>query len=139
MEYSYMNHANVYTHQMHIHKESQHVKFVSRTENLLATETKTNVESICSDKHNIKRSSTKIHDFNLYMTTQNCLSIHTCNCNSIMINIFLKQIQYMNKPNLKSTQIIEQKRWSYRKEIVHKFNKKISHIKIGSIDQFLTY
>lgn len=83
---------------MHIHNESQHVKFVSKT---------ANVKSICSDKHNIKRSSTKIHNFNLNMTTQNYIWIHTYNCNSIMINIFLNQTQYMNKPNLKSTQIIE--------------------------------
>lgn len=53
---------------MDIHDESQHMKFVSKTANLLATET--NVKLIWSDKHNIKRSSTKIHDFNLNMTTQ---------------------------------------------------------------------
>ena len=45
----------------------------------------------------------KIHDVNFNIAIQNCLWIHTCNCNSIVINIFLKQIQSINKPNLKST------------------------------------
>ena len=98
--------------------------------------TETNIISIFSDKNNIKRSSTKIHGLNLNMTTQNCLWIHTCNCNSIMINIFLKQLQSMHKPNLKSTQIIQQKLQSYIKETIHKLNRRRSHTKM---DQFTNF